>query len=216
MISVPRSPSCAPHGDGLHQHPGAHHQIDRLHAAQSASATTTFGDPVRPPPTPSRRRSPRIVVPGPRPTPARAGSNASTSSLSTVRRVATPASERGGDREIDRCPVQNRHRRCDRPFCATRIIRSDVGLSHHRRQCFGGLCLSVTEPTASIPASSLDSRGLRRGKRSSCAREAGTSPCSIGFCVATTKNGRGTCCGATLDRDLLLLHHLQHRRLRIR
>ena len=40
--------------------------------------------------------------------------------------------------------------------------------------------------------------------------------CSIGFWVAITTNGRGTCVRIAVDGDVALLHHLEHRRLRLR
>ena len=54
-------------------------------------------------------------------------------------------------------------------------------------------------------------------KRSSCASGSGYVPsCSIGFCVASTKNGSGSVCVCPADRHRALLHRLQQRRLRLR
>ena len=54
-------------------------------------------------------------------------------------------------------------------------------------------------------------------KRSSCASGSGYVPsCSIGFCVASTRNGSGSGIRRVADRDLALLHHLEQRRLDLR
>ena len=54
-------------------------------------------------------------------------------------------------------------------------------------------------------------------KRSSCASGSGYVPsCSIGFCVAKTKNGGSQRVRACPDGDALLLHRLQQRGLRLR
>ncbi len=53
--------------------------------------------------------------------------------------------------------------------------------------------------------------------RSSCASGSGYVPsCSIGFCVASTKNGSGSRCVVPAGRDRVLLHRLQQRGLRLR
>ena len=54
-------------------------------------------------------------------------------------------------------------------------------------------------------------------KRSSCASGSGYVPsCSIGFCVASTKNGSGSAMPLAADGDLLLLHRFEQRGLRLR
>ena len=54
-------------------------------------------------------------------------------------------------------------------------------------------------------------------KRSSCASGSGYVPsCSIGFCVASTKNGSGSAVRRAGGGDGVLLHRLQQRRLRLR
>ena len=53
--------------------------------------------------------------------------------------------------------------------------------------------------------------------RSSCASGSGNVPsCSIGFCVAITRNGAGSGVRDAVDRDLPLGHRLEQRRLRLR
>ena len=57
----------------------------------------------------------------------------------------------------------------------------------------------------------------RSRKRSSCASGSGNVPSSsIGFCVASTRNGRGSAHRHAVDGDLLLLHRLEQRALRAR
>ncbi len=54
-------------------------------------------------------------------------------------------------------------------------------------------------------------------KRSSCASGSGYVPsCSIGFCVASTKNGSGSWYVVPAGGDLVLLHRLEQRGLRLR
>ena len=53
-------------------------------------------------------------------------------------------------------------------------------------------------------------------KRSSWASGSGYVPsCSIGFCVASTKNGSVSRCRCAARGDLMFLHRLQQRRLRL-
>ena len=53
-------------------------------------------------------------------------------------------------------------------------------------------------------------------KRSSCASGSGNVPsCSIGFCVAITRNSGGSAIGVAADRDLALAHRFQQRRLHL-
>ena len=53
-------------------------------------------------------------------------------------------------------------------------------------------------------------------KRSSCASGSGyVASCSIGFCVASTKNGSGSACVWPGGGDGVLLHRLQQRGLRL-
>ena len=53
-------------------------------------------------------------------------------------------------------------------------------------------------------------------KRSTWASGSGYVPSdSIGFCVASTRNGSGTGIGVVPDRHLPLLHHLEQRRLHL-
>ena len=54
-------------------------------------------------------------------------------------------------------------------------------------------------------------------KRSSCASGSGYVPsCSIGFCVASTKNGRSSGYVRAGRRDVVLLHRFEQRGLRLR
>ena len=58
---------------------------------------------------------------------------------------------------------------------------------------------------------------MRRKKRSSWASGSGNVPsCSIGFSVASRKNGVGSASGRAVDRDLVLGHRLEQRRLGLR
>jgi hypothetical protein len=58
---------------------------------------------------------------------------------------------------------------------------------------------------------------MRIMKRSSCDSGSGKVPtCSEGFCVAMTKNGVGRRRVSPFGGDLVLLHRLEQRRLRLR
>ena len=58
---------------------------------------------------------------------------------------------------------------------------------------------------------------VRKRKRSSCASGSGKVPSySIGFCVASTRNGRGQQRASRRPRDLALAHRFQQRGLRAR
>ena len=79
----------------------------------------------------------------------------------------------------------------------------------------------VAAPWASRIATSASRSGspsaTRMRKRSSCASGSGYVPSSsTGFCVAITRNGRGSAVGVRVDRDLPLFHRLEQRRLRLR
>ena len=70
-----------------------------------------------------------------------------------------------------------------------------------------------------VTRSSSDGNGTQslNRKRSSCASGSGYVPSiSSGFCVASTKNGGCELVPLAGDGDLLLLHRLEQRRLRLR
>ena len=114
-------------------------------------------------------------------------------------------------------------RRRPAPTCTSSTARLQAahGRRRRRRRRARPRRCRAERAASSISRSSSAARVARRAarsrKRSSCASGSGYVPSySIGFCVASTRNGRGERVGDAVDGDLALLHRLEQRRLGLR
>ena len=128
------------------------------------------------------------------------------------RAAATRASPSRGRR----CSPRSRRRRA--PARARAASRRASRASTTGSSSTSSTPRSSRRSSISISCSRPGSRSqIRTRNRSSCASGSGYVPSySIGFCVASTRNGGSSRCVVALDRHLALLHRLEQRGLRLR